>query len=178
MNKDQRKYLLDTLAAQHKAEQEKLRDRRPKEPSLNNYLVAAILDGSFRMRPSEDVRKAIRDRVRDLGRDESLVTSATNRWNRRSEDEDVGMVNMPALLLFEEPEGYAVARKAYEEARERWDAEYMALDAAFKAMTLKVQLGSDAALKSLVDQADALCSMSLSAANQKLMLGPKTEDGP
>ena len=50
MNKDQRKYLLDAIAAQYKTEREKLNNLKPKAPSLNNYLVAAILDGSFRMK--------------------------------------------------------------------------------------------------------------------------------
>jgi len=171
MNKDQRKYLLDAVSSQHREELNKLNDRRPKAPSLNNYLVAAILDGSFRMKPEAAVRSAILARVRDLGRGEALIENQRH-WQRDEAGEDC--VVLPALLLFDEPPAYTEARVAYEAQLKQWEQEYDTLEAAFKAMTLKIQIGSAEALQGLIAQADALCSLSLSTINQRLLLGPTT----
>lgn len=168
MNKDQRKYLVDAITAQYRDEQRALNDRKPKEPSLNNYLTAAVLNGSFVLRSSESLRTAITQRVRDLGRDEALVERG-RAFSRHEETLD--RVMLPALLLFEEPPEYTAARSQYESELATWQAEVDALEAAFKAMTLKVQVGSAEALQGIVAQADRLCSLSLSATNARLQLG-------
>lgn len=167
MNQHQRKFLLETVEKQYKTERDALRERQPQAPSLNNYLVAAVLDGSFAMRSAESVRADIRKRVRDLGKGESLVSSKGRFGERLDED----TVQLPALLLFEEPPGYAVARVEYERQLAEWKAESDALDASIGAMRIKVQIGSDKALEALVDQADKLCSMSLTASNRLLLGG-------
>lgn len=169
MNQHQRKFLLETVEKQYKTERDALRERQPQAPSLNNYLVAAVLDGSFVMRPAESVRADIRKRVRDLGKGEALV----GEKGRFGERLDADTVQLPALLLFEEPPGYAAAREEYERRLADWKAEADALDAAISAMRLKVQIGSDKALEALVEQADTLCSMSLTASNRLLIGGPK-----
>lgn len=169
MNQHQRKFLLETVEKQYKTERDALRGREPQEPSLNNYLVAAVLDGSFVMKPAESVRASIRDRVRDLGKGESLVGDKGRFGERVAEN----TVQLPALVLFEEPPGYAAAREDYEKKHAAWKAEVEALEAAIQAMRLKVQIGSDKALEALVDQADTLCSMSLTASNRLLIGGPK-----
>jgi hypothetical protein len=169
MNQHQRKFLLETVEKQYKTERDALRERQPQAPSLNNYLVAAVLDGSFAMRSHEAIRADIRQRVRDLGNGEALVGEKGRFGERLSES----TVQLPALLLFEKPPGYAAAREEYERKLAEWKAEVDALEAAISAMRLKVQIGSDKALEVLVEQADTLCSMSLTASNRLLLGGPK-----
>ena len=140
-----------------------------RKPSRTTSLVAAVLDGSFAMRSHDAIRADIRQRVRDLGNGEALV-GEKGRFGERLSD---NTVQLPALLLFEEPPGYAAAREEYERKRAEWKAESDALDAAISAMRLKVQIGSDKALEALVEQADTLCSMSLTASNRLLIGGPK-----
>lgn len=171
MNQHQRKFLLDEIDKQYRRENEALRERKPRAPSLNNYLIAAILDGSAVMRPLVEVRDAIRERVRDLGKGETLISSSERRrWGRGSDDEeDAQNINIPALLLFEEPPAYAEKRAAYLEALEKWKVEAEILESAAGAMKIKVQVGSDKAMEVLVDQADKLCTMSLSASSKLLL---------
>ena len=166
MNQHQRKFLLEAIEKQYHAERQALDKREPDEPSMNNYLIAAILDGSFVMKDQSLVRDALRERVRNLGKSESLLGSRS----RYGENQDDNTVTLPAGLLFELPKGYALALAEYKEALRIWTEEKNALEASIGAMRIKVQIGSDKALLALVDQADKLCSMSLTASN-KMLLG-------
>jgi len=168
MNQNQRKFLLEAIEKQHKKESGQLRDRRPKAPSLNNYLIASIMDGSFNMKSEDDVRKAMAQRVRDLGKDDCFVKSGVTRRVFHDDDECDSVV-VPVDVLFEYPPAYAVELAKYEEELEKWKAEAEALDVAINAMRIKVQIGSDKALEVLIEQADQLCSMSLTASNQLML---------
>lgn len=172
MNQHQRKFLLEAVEKQYKREKEQIEKREPSEPSLNNYLTAAILDGSFVMKNPEEVRRAIFKRVRGLGKTEALLESSDG-WGRRHKDENQHTINLPADVLFEMPPEYAKAYAEYEEAYGRWEKEIEALDQSIEAMRIKVQIGSDKALDLLVEQADQLCSMSLTASSKLLLGAPK-----
>jgi hypothetical protein len=170
MNQHQRKFLLEAIEKQYKLEINALRERKPKSVSLNNYLIAAILDGSFVMKSQDTIRDAFRQRVRSLGKGKALVSTAEDRWgNREKDNEDV--IQIPVDVLFEYPAEYAVERAKYEQALKVWEEEMEALEASINAMRIKVQVGSDKALEALVDQADAICTMSLTASNKLLGAG-------
>lgn len=174
MNQHQRKFLLEAVEKQFKIENDALRKRRPTPPSLNNYLIAAILDGSFVMRSQAAVRDAIRERVQNLGKEDAFVRSGEGKWGfgrrRDADDEPQEEVQIPVGILFDLPKPYTVKMAEYEAAKASWEAEVAALEASIGAMRIKVQIGSDKALEALVEQADQLCSMSLTATN-KLLLG-------
>jgi hypothetical protein len=167
MNQHQRKFLLEAIEKQYTTEHDALRKRRPKAPSLNNYLIAAVLDGSFVLKDAAHVRSALVERVRDLGKDEALLSNHSRSW--RNSDEPAAEISLPAHVLFDLPPGYAASFEAYEPALRQWQSEMDALEAAVGAMRLRVQIGSDKALAALVDQADQLCSLSLTASNQLLL---------
>lgn len=175
MNQHQRKFLLEAVEKQYKTEYQSLRERRPKEPSMNNYLIAAILDGSFVMKSSDAIREAVVERVKHLGKDDAfLSTNRRSSWSGSgSGDDDDKSVSIPAGILFEMPAGYARVFAAYEAALGSWEAECAALGTSIAAMRIKVQIGSDKALETLVEQADKLCSMSLTASSQLLLGGAR-----
>lgn len=117
----------------------------------------------------------VRQRVRDLGKAETFVAGGRDTWGRRSHDEDdalAEMVSLPALLLFESPPAYAEKQAQYEADLEKWEAEEAALEASIAAMRIKVQVGSDKSLEALVDQADQICSMSLTVSSKLLASKP------
>lgn len=176
MNQKQREFLLDAIDKQYRRESESLRDRRPRAPSLNNYLVAAILDGSFILKDPSEVRDIIRTRVRELGKGDTLTHASRDMWGRkrhRDDEDDTEMLHIPALLLFDAPPGYVEARREFEAKLADWEREEKALEAAHNAMRIKIQIGSDKALASLVDQADTLCSLSLADSSRLLLSAPK-----
>lgn len=175
MNQHQRKFLLEAIEKQYKIEREKLLELEPTEPSLNNYLIASILDGSFKLKPSDEIRESFRDRVKNLGKNESLIESSDSNWRySRNKKDDESIVHMPAEVIFELPPDYVIALNNYNKDLSSWNDKLSALEASIGAMRIKVQVGSDKSLESLVEQADAICSMSLTAAN-KIISGGNTK---
>lgn len=170
MNQHQRKFLLEAVEKQYQKEKGAIEARKPKPPSLNNYLIAAILDGSFVMKGQEAVRQLILERVRSLGKSDTLLDGGSV-WGKRP-DESTQTINLPADLLFELPIGYANSFEKYMADLKAWQQEMDSLESAINSMRIKVQIGSDKALEALVEQADKLCSMSLTNSSQ-LMLGNK-----
>lgn len=166
MNQHQRKFLLDTIEKQFRDELAQLRNKKPVEPSLNNYLTAAILDGSFVMRSQAEIRDSISTRVRDLGKGEALLTWS-GRYGREHDGAE-SVISLPAELLFKLPPGYAKAKAEYDAKMADWNSEIKALENSIAAMRIKVQIGSDDALMALVNQADRLCSMSLTISSKLL----------
>lgn len=177
MNQHQRRFLLEELEKQYRKEREALDGKRPVAPSLNNYLVAAILDGSARLRPQPEVEAAVKKRVRDLGKDDAFISRGSGRWAGHRVDSTEDHVSLPALLLFEPPPAYAEKLAEYETALAGWQARMQALDAALAAMRIKVQVGSDKALDALVEQADRLCAMSLTDSSRLLISDGAKEGG-
>ncbi len=167
MNQHQRKFLLDTIEKQFRDELAQLKNKKPVEPSLNNYLTAAILDGSFVMRSQAEIRDSISTRVRDLGKGEALLTSYGGLYGRPRDGAE-SVISLPAELLFQLPPGYSKAKAEYDAKMEKWNSEIKALENSIAAMRIKVQIGSDDALMALVNQADQLCSMSLTVSSKLL----------
>lgn len=167
MNQIQRKFLLDAVEKQFKKEKDVLIAEKPKEPSLNNYLMAAILDGSFTMRPAEEIRTAVRERVRNMGKEDSLLTTK-DRWS----EQESKLMALPVEVLFDMPAGYTEVLHKYEEELREWNAKMEALKSALSAMQIKIQIGSDKALAPLIDEADKLCSLSL-VNSSKLLFAPE-----
>ena len=169
MNQTQRKFLLDAIETQYSKERDELKDQKPREPSLNNFLIAAILDKSFKLKSQESIRQAVHDRVLRLGKSNALVGSS-----RYADDDDAnGNVSLPASVLFETPPPYRALHDEYKRDLEEWNRKMKNLDDSISAMRIKVQLGSDASLGALVDQADKLCSMSLTTSSTLMLQGGK-----
>lgn len=168
MNQHQRKFLLEEIEKQYRNEKQALSDRRPKPPSLNNYLIAAILDGTAKMNSFERVQQEVREKVRDLGKGETFV-GEKDRWLGSRDTEEQNMISIPALLLFEMPPQYQDKVEEYNQKLEAWKQEAKALESSIAAMRIKVQVGSDKALSALVEQADKICSMSLTAASRMML---------
>lgn len=174
MNQHQRKFLLEEIEKLYKTERSAIIARRPKAPSLNNYLIAAILDGTAVMRPIEEIRNHIRQRARDLGKSESLVETRSQNWSRADRETTEDVLHLPALIMYEAPPEYSRLHEAYEKQSKEWEAELASLEASISAMRIKIQVGSDKALEALVDQADNICRLSLTKSSQ-LLLAHKSE---
>lgn len=112
MNKDQRNFLIERIKKTERGNLDKLEAQRPKHPSLNNYLIAAILDDSIIMKSIDSVREAIRNRVISLGQSDSLIYRDTSWHRHNTEDED--HIHVPADVLFEYPPKYQEALEKYE----------------------------------------------------------------
>lgn len=166
MNQDQRKFLLARVEQTHRTENERLRSKMPKEPSLNNYMVAAALDGSLKMKTIEDIKKHVRDKVIKLGSSETLIHEEHVRY--KEDDKSFHSITLKAGEVFEFPEAYIVAMLKYNAEKEAVEKEISTLFAQKETILLKIQIGSNAVLDRLIDEADNMIDLSL--INSKLML--------
>lgn len=170
MNKDQRKYLTDQVRSTYNQQKEKLRDKIPSPPSLNNYLVAAFLDNSIVMKDVTKLKQRIRDRVIEMGKEDALVgeeekTRRYNRYNIDDEEDDEDnkkyIIQIPPEDLFEYPENYLKAKEEYDTKKNKILKEIEILDAQFQTINMKLQIGSDESLKNLIAEVDNLADLSL-----------------
>lgn len=179
MNKDQRKYLSDWVTKGFQKEEKEIKDRRFDRPDLNNYLVAAALQGDLKMQPSESIIAKIRDRLVDSGKDGILVTfessSRRRHWNDDSEDLDgKHKVTLVAEDVFIVPAEYEQKLVDWRANEEQIAADLKRLEGIKETVMLKVNIGSDKALEDVISQADSLATLDL--VNRKLTAGNQTNE--
>lgn len=168
MNKDQRKFLISWVEKTFNAQKEGLKE--PVPPSINNYIVAAILDNSIEYVDIKTLRQAIKKMVLQLGSGDVLVKE--DRYYRgRSRvrlEEDSKTISIDAENIFILPKGYVEARKEYERKREEYDRAILQLEQFRDTIIMKVQIGSDQVLDKLIGQADNLADLNI--INNQLMI--------
>jgi hypothetical protein len=172
MNEAQRKFLTQRIDNIYKAESEKLRKKIPSRPSLNNYMIAAFLDGSVKFNDIDILKKKIRDRVLKMGSESQFIESKNKRgydWDDDDDDAPTHTVMLNAEELFIVPEAYLVALREYEAAKEKVTSALANLSAQHDTVTLKIQVGSSKALDKLVEQVDNLADLTI--INSQLTLG-------
>lgn len=167
MNQDQRKFLLARVEQTYRTENEKLREKMPKEPSLNNYMVAAILEGSLKMKSIDSIREHIRDKVIRLGNKETLIHETHSRYHS-DDDKEYHSIDLQADAVFEFPEAYLQAMLKYNADKKSVEDQIEKLSAQKETLLLKIQIGSNVVLDRLIDSVDNMVDITLM--NSKLML--------
>lgn len=165
MNQKQREYLVDQVSKNHRAQVEKLQAKIPQRPKLNNYLVAAFLDGSIQFNDMEKLRVKLRERA---------LLSGTEGITVVEEDDDDGFslhrrgrriakqaISIEASDLFVLPPEYVEALRIWKEMRDEINIQIEQLNASFRTVNMKLQIGSDKVLDKLIEQADNLADINL-----------------
>ena len=159
MNQKQREFLIDQVNKSYKSETDIWRNKRPEAPSLSNYIVAAVMDGSVKFKSIEHLKKVVKESVLGLNKkNNSLFESEKRSWNDHEEGE---IFKIKATELFEVPKGYAEAYSKYQSELEIYEKRQSDLTKVRDTLILKIQIGSDKALESLIEQADNLADLKL-----------------
>jgi hypothetical protein len=172
MNQKQREFLIKRIETTAKEMRDRLNAERPRPPSLNNYVIAAILDGSIELQPFESIQRHVKELVLRLGPSDALVNRRRDRWH----DEDTAIENeitLDAEQLFILPGRYREALAEYEIARADWERRADEAEAVKETLILKIQIGSDAVLNRLIEQVDNLHD--LQVVNSRLLLTTGSE---
>lgn len=171
MNQDQRKYLINQVQNTLSEQVKELEGKKPKKPSLNNFMIAAFLDGSIEFADLSPLRDKIKNRVVKMGKDDALIEEEdeddwrySNRRNKKS-----GHIKLMVEDVFIIPEQYKVALKEYQDKTDDIDNKIRELRAQAKTIEMKVQIGSAASLSKLITEVDNLADLSLF--NSKFLLG-------
>jgi hypothetical protein len=175
MNQDQRKFLLARVEQTYREEREKLDHQKPKEPSLNNYLVAAILDNTIELKSLESIREAIKKKVLALGVKETLTDTERRSWrNSDDDDRETHVISFSADVIFVYPEAYIKAYSEWKVKVKQVNEKIEMLHAQKETLLLKIQIGSNTSLDRLVDSVDNMIDITLM--NSKLMLTDGKEE--
>ncbi len=161
MNQKQRDFLSGTITKNISARREQLKKKRLKLPSLSNYIVSAILNGTIEYQSPDTIRDTMQKLVMLLGAGESII--AGKSWRDSAYHKSLGdnSLSVPAEMIFVLPDDYKQACKAVNDYNNKIDTSMAALDAYELKMSMKIQIGSPEALESLVEEADKLVNISL-----------------
>jgi hypothetical protein len=171
MNQDQRKFLLARVEKAQKEELRKLQDETPSEPSLNNYLIAAMLDNSIELKSLDEIKASIRKKVLALGPKDTFTSS---KYTWRNDDAESHEITLMADILFVYPKAYLDAYAEWEAIIKEINQRIQKVNATSETLLLKIQIGSNTSLDRLVDSVDNMIDLTLM--NNKLMLGEGKEE--
>mgnify|MGYP000992201450 CR=1 FL=1 len=173
MNQESRKFLIAQVEKTYQKQKDKLIP--PVAPSLNNYLIAAVLDNSIEYVSIEILKETIRDMVLKFGAEDTLV-QAESKWRRRGLGEkEVHTINLDPAKLFILPPAYLAALKDYEEKQQRYKDETEKLEEFRDMIVMKIQIGSNQVLDKLVAQVDNMADLQIM--NKQLNITYSPTDG-
>ena len=165
MNKEQRKFLSDRISKEAAAQMEAVRESIPEKPSLNNYMVAAFLDGTAQLRTVDEIKDSIRKTVLAFGASDTLVHDGGGYRNSDKEGKVEGIM---ADELFVLPQAYLDKLQEWKEVSTKAEAEMKKIRSIANTLEMKIQIGSNEALVRLVDQIDNIGDLQL--VNNQLLL--------
>lgn len=168
MNQKQREYLTGRIRDAYDEQRKSIEKERMRLPNLNNYLLAAFMDGSIEFGDLDQMRRNIKERVLAGGDKNAIVERRRDTWRDDDDGPNDMVVSIPVFELFKMPKDYAEARQKCEEHNRRVEERLKLLSAQFDTLVTKVNLGSDKALAGLIAEADSLVDISLM--NSKLLL--------
>lgn len=165
MNQDQRKYLINEVDSTLRKQVEELEKQKPVHPSLNNYLISAFMDNTIEFADLSPLKEKIKERVLKMGREDVLIEEdSEDNWysgrRRRSEDKNT-YVKLLADEIFVIPESYKKHLKEYQDKVDELNGKIKQIQAQAKTITMKIQIGSPAALNKLVTEVDNLADLSI-----------------
>jgi len=167
MNQDQRKFLIAQVERTFEKQADKLKE--PVRPSLNNYLVAAVLDDSIRYVDIEELKAQIKKKVLDFGPKDALVSEDEEyNYRRQRRTRHDFTVTLKAESIFVLPPGYVVALEKYNREMAEYEAAVANLEACKDTIIMKIQIGSNAVLDKLVTDVDNMADLRIM--NAKFLL--------
>jgi hypothetical protein len=185
MNDKQRQFLVQQVAKIYDNQKNSIKAKYTKRPSLNNYIVAALIEGKLKYKDIKDVQKDVKARVIKMSTEDRLIhESSSSRsgygYYGRSGDDDKGELNLDDCYvkinpfdMFEIPQSYKDAYNIWLDSKRLIDKELQDLSASYDTILLKVNLGSNAVLDKLIEQVDNLAELSL--VNAHLTISPVTQ---
>lgn len=164
MNQKQREFLIGEINRTYKRQLDELKAQRGTAPSLNNYIISAIMTGTIKFQPLAMMQAEIKARVLKMGNADILVKEENSRWrydNNQDSLETNHYLNINAKYIFVLPPEYVEARKEYEEKEMTINNQIKMLGEYKDTLILKIQIGSDKVLDKLIEQADNLADLNL-----------------
>lgn len=162
MNQVQRNFLIKKIEETVKARIKALEDAKPEAPSLNNYLLHAVMSNNFDIISNEQIKELIRKMaLKSKDRDDWMG----NSWGSASKNK----IFFNATDLFIVPEEYKKLWDEYAKERNRIEAEIGEIHIQADTLITRIQLASDKTLQTMINEVDDMGNISLMDSKLRLL---------
>jgi len=154
MNQTQRNFLIKKIEETIKVKIKILEDSKPKSPSLNNYLLHAVMSGNFELKPNEEIKKTLLKMALNSKSNEDWLG---NHW---------GVANKLLCAfkveeIFIVPPDYKDKEMACTESRQKIQQQINELRIQSETLITRIQLASDKTLQKMINEVDDMGDISL-----------------
>lgn len=174
MNQQQRAYLINQVERRYR----KLRDELEKQfqdvPSMEKYVVRALVRGELKIQPTEVLMANLEARVDDKNFNKLLETRGYYKYRYSKMEENDDIIEFKAMDFFVLPDDFV---KAYDEVQEHngeVQAKIDELNAQERQLVLRLNLASPKTLDNLIGEVDGMGELSLFE-NAMSLLEPTNE---
>lgn len=154
MNQSQRKFLIDKIEKSAKDMIGVLEDSKPESPSIENYLLHAVMGGNFELHSIDELKETIRQMaLESKGRDSWTGGS----WGRAS----YTSIHLPLKDVFIIPEEYTQKERDIEKRRNEIQKEINAIRSKCDTLVVRLTLASNSVLETMIKEVDDMGDLSL-----------------
>lgn len=162
MNQKQREFLIKKIQESVKSKVGALEKQMPEAPSLSAILNESVLNGTFELKPIEEIKTSIIDNtLRMQVKNQSLLASD---W-RGSKP----VYGIYAEHLFVIPEKYKNLKDKYDAKVADLRVEISELNRSAESLIVRIQLASDKTLDVMISEVDDMGNVSLMDTKLKLL---------
>lgn len=170
MNQTQRKFLINKIEESARVNRKVLESSMPEAPSLNNYLLHAVMSNNFEIKSTEALKEMIRQMALKAGNREDWMG---NHWGNASKDG----IHFKARDFFVVPEEYQKLANEYREKRNKIEKEIIDLTVQVDGLITRIQLASDKTLQTMINEIDDMGNISLFDTKLRELTQPKSQQG-
>jgi len=154
MNQSQRNFLIKKIEETIKAKVKMLQDSKPEYPSLNNYLLHAVMSGTFELRPNEEIKKILLQKALNAKGSEDWLG---NHWGMANKN----LVAFKAEEIFIVPDEYKDRARICREKQSEIEQQINVLRIQSETLITRIQLASDKTLQKMINEVDDMGDISL-----------------
>lgn len=157
MNQAQRNFLIKKIEDQVKITCDALKEEKPEQPNLNNWLLHAVLSDTFELQSIESIKEVLRQKAFNATKDVNWLTGERESgWN--GSGRGVGFKVQDIFVLSED---YKQKRDNYSATSNRIDEKIKTIKVQAETLITRIQLASDKTLDKMINEIDDMGDISL-----------------
>lgn len=160
MNQQQRTYLINQVEKRYSKMRDELEDQFQDVPSMEKFVVRALVRGELQLQPTERLMEILEARVDDKNFSKLLESdSYSYRYSKIRENKDE--IHFKAMEFFVLPEDFIKANEEVLEHNRNIQHQVDTLNAQEKQLVLRLNLASPKVLDNMIGEVDGMGELSL-----------------
>ncbi len=157
MNQAQRNFLIKKIEDQVKITCDALKEQKPEQPNLNNWLLHAVLSDNFELQSIESIKETLRQKALNATRDVNWLTGERESgWGGNGRG--VGFKVSEIFILSDD---YKQKRDSFLAASNGIDEKIKTVRMQAETLITRIQLASDKTLDKMINEVDDMGDISL-----------------